>query len=217
MKKWLIGSLLLNALLLLLIVGYGYHKRENIIQKIIEKNQKAKIVIFGNSHTARGDWSVLLKRFDVKRSGHGGFSSAQLCRLIQEDIIRFEPIICFVQMGGNDIHSKNFSADTVISNFSKLVTRLREHDIKPVVQSLFYRTNDVTYNHTVDTLNSMLIEFCRSNNVNFLDINSSLNANGPDTENYVEDGIHLSKKGYKIWAKEVGQYLEKRELVQTFI
>lgn len=207
MKKVLIVSLVLNILFVFLFASYVYKHREETIQKILHKKQHATIVMFGDSHVANGNWSFLLKRYDIKRSGHGGFTSEQLLNLINEDVIKYNPEICFFQLGGNDIRSKGYSIYSVTENFSRLITCLQNHNIKPVAQSLFFRLEDNLYNSVVDSINHRLLTLCRERNIDYLDINSDLNDDGINADHFEMDGTHLSKSGYKVWSTNLRKYL----------
>lgn len=198
-------------LFVILFAAYLYKHREETAQKIIRKKHHATIVMFGDSHTANGNWSFLLKRFDVKRSGHGGFTSGQLVNLLDKDVIQYKPELCFFQLGGNDIRSEGFSMDTVVENFSRLISLVQKHDIKPVAQSLFYRLDDKNYNAIVDSLNHRLVIQCQNQKVDYLDINSRLNVNGLNPDYFNPDGIHLNKEGYKLWAKDIRNYLSSHK------
>ena len=214
-NRLLIFSLLLNAIFLIFLIQYAITHRENIVQKIIDSKHTANIVLFGDSHIARGPWFSMLKRFDVKCSGYGGFTSEQLKYLVKNSVIDYRPEICFIQCGGNDINDKCFSYISVINNYEEIIDSLTLHKITPVAQSLFYRYKNPEYNTIVDSLNLLLVKLTKEKNVDYLNINKDLiDSNGLRKELTVE-GIHLNKEGYKIWGEKIKSYLREKSEIDS--
>ncbi len=83
MKKYVYkASLILNGIFIILFILLGLKFKEEIIQKLINKKEKATIVLFGDSIIKGGKWNDLLGRSDVKNSGFGGFTTSHLRWLI---------------------------------------------------------------------------------------------------------------------------------------
>lgn len=206
-KPILILSLSLNFVFVFFVIYFVINNRESLTQKWIEKKGKATIVMFGDSHTARPDWNVLLSRKDVKRSGYGGFTSEQLAFRVYNDVIQYHPQICFIQCGGNDLNSIFYSADNVILNISNIIDSLKAHTIVPVVQSLFHRHNNTAYNTNVEKMNDLLQNLAIEQGVIYLDIDQFLiDENGLRKELTV-DNIHFNDQGYLIWVEQVEIFL----------
>ncbi|MEZ5195580.1 MAG: GDSL-type esterase/lipase family protein [Bacteroidales bacterium] len=206
-KALLFISLGLNIVFLFLVFHYSINNRESLMQKWIEKKEKATIVMFGDSHTARPDWNVLLSRCDIKRSAYGGFTSEQLLFRIQSDVIRYQPKICFVQCGGNDINSACFSAEEVVRNLQQIINILQANKIVPVVQSLFHRNNNPEYNKKVEKLNDFIQELAMDKNVQYLNIDKFLIDKNGLKKDLTVDNIHLNAKGYDIWVGQLKAFL----------
>ena len=133
------------------------HYKEDIYQKIINYTNKADIVMFGDSHTAGGEWNLLIG-YSVKRLGWGGYTSDQLRELIKKTI-EYNPKYVFILCGGNDNGSRCFSIDNVIENYTIMADTLRNHNIKPVFQKLFYQVSNPEFNAIIDTINKRLFDY----------------------------------------------------------
>ena len=208
-KTILYFSLILNAIFLLVAIYFVLNNVESLNQKWIDKKGKATIVMFGDSHTARADWNMLLSRYDIKKSGYGGFTSEQLLFRIRQDVIQYQPQICFIQCGGNDINSDCFSNEKVIQNLSSIIDSLNANSIKPVLQSLFHRYGNPGYNEKVEVLNGLLQTLAFSKSVDYLDIDNFLIDEFGLKKDLTIDKIHLNEKGYGVWSDQIKNYYEE--------
>ena len=75
-------SLLLNIILLVVIFAGAFRIREHLYQKWIKSKGTATMVMFGDSHTSRGNWNFTIKNETVLRLGFNGFTSDQLTGLL---------------------------------------------------------------------------------------------------------------------------------------
>jgi len=208
-KVILIFSILLNISLIFSIGFVANHYKENIYQKIIDKKHKADIVMFGDSHTAGGKWNSLITDYSVKRLGWGGFTSDWLRGLINK-AIEYKPEYVFILCGGNDVGQRCFKIDNVITNYKIMADTLRKHNIKPVFQKLFYQVKNQKYNNIVDTINIKLENYCKQENIEFLDITKGLNEGHHLNIDVCRDGnVHLNERGYIIWAKHLNEFLKR--------
>ena len=79
----------------------------------------------------------------------------------------------------------------------------------PVIK--FIRNWKVLY--VVDTANTLIENYIISqNNITFIDIfHPMLNKEGkPRTELFIDDMLHMNRKGYKIWRKKLKRHLIKK-------
>ncbi len=208
-RKFLYFSVAVNFLLILMFLIYAANHREGIIQKIIKYKNNATVIMFGDSHIARGDWCLLLNRFDVLRLGYGSFTSEQLKDRLKGSLDNNDAEIFFIQCGGNDINSRCYSRELTIKNIETIIDEIKSQNITPIVQSLFHRYNDPKYNAEVDSLNILLAQLASEEMIGFLNINMSLIANHNLKNNLGQDNIHLSENGYRIWAGIIKDYLDK--------
>jgi len=192
-----------------MVIIYATNHRKEIIQKTIRYRNNATLIMFGDSHTARGDWCFLLNRYDVLNNGYSSYTSEQLLNILRTTLNEYNVEYCFVQCGGNDINSWCYDRENTLKNLTFMVEEIIAQDITPVIQSLIYRCHDPNYNSKVDSLNILLARLASERKVAFIDINKDLTANKGSKYNFGKDNIHLSKSGYKIWAGMVKDYLEE--------
>lgn len=231
------------VLLLLLLAGFSYpqvnqkktaatkptYRNNPIYQQQIElydvyKTSQADIVMLGDSRTQGADWSELLNRKGV--AGRG----------IESDVLegyanrmyyvhKLKPKICFVSGGINDLYSGVYTVEQVYQLFINIISELKTRKIIPVIEATIYAGKDwgKNWNLTpadnrgrnidIAKLNSMLSDYAKRNNIDFLDLNPRLA--GSDNflrTNYTWDGIHFKAAAYKIWAEEVDKLLRKYKL-----
>jgi lysophospholipase L1-like esterase len=208
-SKYLKISLILNFIFILIIILLSY----KYVQKSIDRtflDKDIEIVMFGNSITAWGEWETLLDRNDLLTSGFPGYTSSHLKLLIANNVIKYNPVICFIMVGINDIQL-GIPMHLIKSNYISMLEDLKKNRITPVVESVLYAVDNPEINNEVDSLNRFLIDYCNTNNIDYLDINTKLSTSNGLKPEYSTDGIHLNKKAYDIWAQEIKRFLNSIE------
>lgn len=206
-KKLLLFSVIMNGILILLFLLLSIKYKDKIIEMMISQTGNTKIVMFGNSLTAQGNWNTLLRRSDIKNSGFNGYTTSHFVTLINSHVIDQKPKICFLEGGINDI-MVGIPLKRIKSNFTELIDKLLENNIVPVVQSTLYQENNPQSKIQIDNLNNFLVQYCKSNDIIYLDINSKLSTNTGLKPEYSVDGTHINKEAYEIWAIEIKSVLE---------
>lgn len=200
-------SLLLNVIFILCFLVISIKYKEQIQQKWIDQKGKAEIVMFGDSHIKSGNWSTLLNQRDVKNSGYTGFTTLYLKSGIKKKVINFQPKICIIEAGINDLMI-GVPLQSTKSNFQIIVETLIANNITPVVTSVFYTENNNVINLKVDSLNIFLENYCKQKNIKFLDINVKFSEKNKLSPKFSEDGIHLTKEAYFVWAEEINSIIK---------
>ncbi len=203
------ASLILNGVFIILFILLGLKFKEKIIQKLIDKKEKATIVQFGDSIIKGGKWNDLLDRKDIKNSGFGGFTTSHLRWLIQKNVIEFDPEICFIEGGINDI-GVGIPLERIKINYKSLIDTLISNDIIPIVQSTLYQVDNPDSKIMVDSLNNFLIDYCNQKSIRYLDINSKLSTDTGLKPEYSTDGTHINGNAYLIWANEIKEALKRQ-------
>jgi lysophospholipase L1-like esterase len=207
------GSLILNGIfiisLLILIVKF----KEKINLKLFDK-KKAKIVMFGDSLTKICKWEDVLNRNDIKNSGVGGTTTSDFVGLIHQNVIAYQPEICFIEGGINDM-VVGISLDRIKRNYKSLIDTLVANGITPVVQSTLYQEDNPTSKILVDSLNNFLMDYCSIRGLYYLDINSKLSNDKGLKPEYSENGTHITEKAYAVWGKEINALLHQIESKET--
>ena len=160
-----------------------------------------RIVMLGDSITARADWSELLSRWDVANRGVGGDTTKGFINRLS-DIYELSPEICFIMVGINDLQI-GLSVSKIFMNYTEILKKLKSKGITPIIQSTLYvsetEPNWSLINNKVDDLNKMLKEYALKEGMMFLDVNSELSRGGVLDSIYTYDGVHLSCNGYIKW------------------
>ncbi len=201
-----------------------YNRRIELFK--LYKIRKVDIVMLGNSLTEGVDWSELLGRFSVANRGiTGDILEGYLNRM--KYVYNLHPKVCFIEGGINDIYNWT-PVKEIFEQYKKVIAILLQHNIIPVIQSTLYSAEfwgekwilnhnpnlkpaevNKGRNNEVKKLNSLLREYARKNGIIFIDMNKKMTSRGFLKRSLTWDGVHLTARGYKIWAEEVNKVLIK--------
>lgn len=173
--------------------------------------KRAGIVMLGDSITERVNWNELLDRTDIANRGiNSDVTEGFLNRL--DHVYRLNPKACFIMGGVNDVSWVRTT--DIFENYKKIVQQLKEHDIVPIIQSTLYTTGpgSALKNKNIAGLNRMLKKFAQEESVEYIDVNRVLSKDGQLANEYTSDGIHLTAKGYQVWAQEISIVMQKYDL-----
>lgn len=189
---------------------FWYHEDlERLEREILSLEEDPKMVFYGSSSfTLWNDLTEIFKEYKPVNLGFGG-STLGACTWffdrVFENIKKPEAIVVYA--GDNDL-GDNRHPEEVVLFFENLLAKIREKygnipctyiSIKPSI-SRWYLSDSIRYT------NSNIKELClKDENFHFVNIyEDMLDANGyPDEKYFVQDGLHLSKKGYKLWAQKM--------------
>ena len=168
-----------------------------------EYNNEYRVVMLGDSITADVEWNELLGISSIANRGIGGDTTYGFCKRL-ETIYQLNPEICFIMGGINDIFS-GVPVDKILKNMKKIIEGLKENNIRPIVQSTLYVSQEVSFwkrkNKFVNELNNGLNNICIENDIMFIDINKKLSEAGKLKNEYTYDGVHLLGTGYREWGR----------------
>jgi len=166
--------------------------------------------MFGDSYTEGGKWNSLIHKHSVLRFGWCGFTSEQLSRIIGR-VVDYKPHFVFILCGNNDIGSRCFNIDNVITNYKIIADTLENHNITPVFQKLLYQHNRPDFNIIIDSINQRLLEFCNNEHIEFINITEGMMDSTGLKVSLTKDWVHLNNNGYKIWADKLNEYLKNKK------
>lgn len=158
----------------------------------------------------KGVGGELLGRNDVIKRGFRGFTTSQYRWIIKDSVLNYKPEICFISGGINDFGAGIPLKRTKL-NYKTLLETLVSNGVEPIVQSTLYQENNPESKVLVDSLNSYLIDYCRLNNIHFLDINSKLSTEKGLKPAYSRDGTHLKSKAYVVWCNDISKLLSEND------
>jgi lysophospholipase L1-like esterase len=242
---WFIGLAVANvvSLILLLIVSFRYQVPQKVLNKLGIMDYKISriypgyginniasltyghknidVVMIGDSITYGGNWNLLLNNEKIANLGINGDSTGGVLNRL-EDVYFLEPEMCFIMIGINDFQG-NRQVEDVLINYRKIVTELKTHKIRVIIQSVLhlgekYYINRILgknkndwkeINEKVKNLNGKLEKMALELEVEFIDINAGLSLDNILVEKYGdESGLHLSIDGYKKWAEIIKPIIE---------
>ena len=179
--------------------------------------ESTDIVMLGNSLTEfGGDWNQLLRTENVRNRGIMGDTAEGMYHRLNQ-ILPGHPKALFLMCGVNDL-SHGLTPQQIFNRIKRLIDTIRRESpsTKLYVQSclpinettgrwklLIGKTDDVPQ------LNRLIEEYCRQNNVTFINLFDKFTRHGTNSMRLelTVDGIHLSKVGYKIWSFELRRYV----------
>lgn len=167
------------------------------------------LVFIGDSLTELYDWQ---KRFPEYRITNLGISGEPVESLLdRRDRIRasiYEPDFIFLMTGINNMAIEQYD---ITSPYREIVRNLSTWYKKSivVVQSILPVTLEWISNNAIRDTNLHLEQIAREFSAEYLDIyNLFIDSKGnPKNEYFQDDGVHLTCKGYDVWANEVERFL----------
>lgn len=180
-----------------------------------------KIIMLGNSLIRHGNWSNLLNRNDVINRGISGDCLPCMCERLKY-LKGLNAKIWFVEGGINDLPSRTPS--TLFENYKSIIDFVKSENAIPVINLVVYLSPKAgkTYpsrieykkiNSMISELNTMLIEYAKSNNIEYIDLNSIVaDKNDVLKDEFTTDGVHLTEKVYDKWSKMICYILKKNKI-----
>jgi lysophospholipase L1-like esterase len=175
----------------------------------------------------------------ILNKGIGGNNTNDLLKRIERDVLAQKPDLVILMAGTNDMinSQKLISYNQFEQNFRLITDALNASKIPIVIMSpppvdtgyLFKRHDRNLYdqdpNLRIDSIRSILRELATSQNIGFIDINSLFRRKGSPSREAsslivnsanmgIEDGVHPTREGYYLIAKEVYSYLKDHDLLK---
>ena len=188
----------------------------NEFKKLDEKNfpEKEKILFTGSSSIRF--WESLDEDMAPLKTLNRGFGGAHISHVIyhfNEIIKPYNPKAIVFFCGTNDLTALKTPEETV-HDFKKFYSLIRNQfgnikvymiGIKPSVDRFYLDEEEKIFNNSIKLLAS------EDAYLEYIDVwDSMLNEDGSRMpELYVEDGLHMNKKGYEVWTKLVRKSLLK--------
>ena len=217
MKKLLVLSLALNALVAAAVAWFGFGPgRTALLGSFLEKHQARlvssfeafplvpdDIVFLGDSITEGGPWEELFPDLRVRNRGVGGDTSeGVLARL--EQVSRATPAKVFLLIGTNDLF-RGDSEDEIVANITEILDRLKQEtpDTEVYLQSVLPRAP--SFRATIEALNARLAEVALEHGSAWVDLYPAFldPETGGIRAELSNDELHLLGPGYALWKEQV--------------
>jgi len=192
------------------------NRYKNDVEKLYTKEYNfspgKKLVVFAGSSSIRmwKDVQDYFPAYNVINNGFGGSHYSDLIYFYDQLILKQKPDILFIYEGDNDIASHK--KPSKVSKEAKLLVEKVKTDMpetriviispKPCIKRWELRKDYAK-------LNKRLNKLAKKDDLGFADVWSAmLDDNGVVFQDiFIEDGVHMNKKGYDIWAKVIEPYL----------
>jgi lysophospholipase L1-like esterase len=186
-----------------------------ILQDSLIKN-RSDIILFTGSSSIRM-WTDLEKDFaneNVLNRAFGGSTMRDLLYFASQVIVPYNPKTIFIYEGDNDLSFTNATYKQILASADSLLTIIRTKlpatvkvyfiSAKPSVARWHLKDRYVQFNKELQTWSYT------KKNVYFIDIWSKmLNADTSLRKDlFIEDGLHMNRKGYDIWRDALQQYVK---------
>ena len=213
-----------QVVMVLLLLFVGPLKAQEIsrfqgeVDKLIAGDSaidKKNIILFTGSSSIRV-WTSLktdFPKYNVLNRGFGGSEMADLIHFADKLIMPYRPKQIFIYEGDNDINAGK-SAGEILHEADKLLSLIRKKlprkvevvfiSAKPSLKRWQLKDKYLDYNRKLELWTK------QQGNVAFIDVwTPMLNTDGNVLNDlFIEDGLHMNKKGYEIWAKVIGPYIK---------
>ena len=172
------------------------------------------LIVFTGSSSIRM-WRDLADDFSshtVINRGFGGSQMSDLLHYADELILRHRPAKVFIYEGDNDIAAGK-KAGRILRDAKNLQQRI--HNALPDTELYFLAAKPSLarweLKEQYEALNRRLARYAdKTDGVTFVDVwTPMLGADGrvlPDI--FIDDGLHMNRKGYDIWKEVIGPYVE---------
>lgn len=187
---------------------------DSLKKLVVERKPDVKTILFTGSSSIRM-WSDIQEYFPDKNiinTGFGGSVMSELLFYLDDIVIHYEPDQIFIYEGDNDV-AIGKKPYLILREAKKLVHKLNSSlpDVPVVFISPKPSLARWELRETYMKLNDRLERYAeRHDQVDFINIwPFMLGQNGtPVKDLYIEDGLHMSKEGYNIWAREIIRYFK---------
>ncbi len=192
------------------------NRYKNDVEKLYTKeynfNPDKKLVVFAGSSSVRmwKDVQDYFPAYNVINNGFGGSHYSDLIYFYEQLILKQKPDILFIYEGDNDIanHKKPSKVSKEAKSLiEKIQVDMPETRIVIVSPKPCIKRWELREDYT--KLNKRLYKLSKKNDIGFADVwTAMLDDEGVVFQDiFIEDGVHMNKKGYDIWAKVIGAYL----------
>jgi lysophospholipase L1-like esterase len=131
----------------------------------------------------------------IENKGINGDSTSGMVNRFKSSVVPERPDYVVIMGGLNDLFTRISSKD-IYANLVKLVQMTREIGATPIVLSTTPVQGSNDFNNQIMVLNTEVSEYCKSENVIFIDLFTKLLDGEMLAVEYSNDGVHLSDRGY---------------------
>lgn len=178
---------------------------------------KRKLMFIGDSLTEFYDWNKRFPQDEVFNLGISGETVEELYERLPRVMSKInEADFIFIMTGINNIAMEDFDVLGAYRGIIKTLTSTYKNSTV-VVQSTLPVALYWIDNRLIKSINMTLKEISEKYKAEYLDI-YSLFIDENDKANrlcLLDDGVHISDKGYEVWSQAVEEYLKNKVTVSS--
>ncbi len=172
--------------------------------------KRLTLLFLGDSLTEFFDWERRFPEHEIHNLGVAGETVQGLLRRLARVLsYPVSPDVVFVMTGANNIAMEDFS---IVDSYREAVERIRSGfpGARVVVQSVLPFDMSWVDNRVIQRINSSLEDIAAERGAEYLDVfRLFVDSKGrPIDGHLLDDGVHISDKGYAVWADAVGRFLK---------
>jgi lysophospholipase L1-like esterase len=178
-------------------------------------NNNKKLVLFTGSSSIRmwNDVQSVYPDYNVINNGFGGSHFSDLIFYYDKLIALHNPDILFIYEGDNDVASGK-NPENIVQEAKKLIGMIRRDLPRTKIVLISPKPSIARWNlkNEYEILNRQLEKLAKRNRmVDFADVwKAMVDENGEVYKDiFIDDNLHLNEKGYEIWGKVIGEFLEE--------
>lgn len=149
-------------------------------------------------------WNKYFKPMGAVNFGMAGDRTEHLLwRITEGGQLRVNPRVVVLQIGTNNIHTKEYSSEQIAEGVKRILDEIREQlpDTKILLLGLLPRSWGEWDGANVLDINSIISGYADKEHIFYFDPGAEL-PNARDTALF-RDGIHLTPEGYEVFSKEL--------------
>ncbi len=193
-------------------------RQNSFNQRVSEVGKKAQVIFIGDSITqgwegeGKDIWAENFAKFDAVNLGIGGDRTQHvLWRLENGNLAGISPKAAVVMIGTNNSNGEDNTAEQIADGVRAIVKKLRTAlpSTKVLLLPIFPRgENPNPQRGKILQVNQIIQKLVDGDNILWVDFGHKfLNEAGQIPRDLMPDYLHLSKKGYQIWADELAKPL----------
>lgn len=172
-------------------------------------------VIFMGSSSIRG-WETLYEDFpdmNVVRRGYGGSQISDAIYYVDRIVVPYHPTAIVLYAGDNDIGGKG--ADVVVADFKEFVQTVHSYIGPRAIYFISIKPSILRWKlwPEMQKANAAIEQWAATQDaVYYIDIATPmLGEDGkPRPELFVEDGLHMTREGYKVWTGVIKPMIKRK-------
>src|SRR5436190_8442196 len=199
----------------------GWQNRQELLNKRArDAGEKAQVIFIGDSITQAWEgegkevWQENYASLNAVNLGIGGDRTQHvLWRLEHGNIDGLKPKAAIVMIGTNNSNGEDNTVEQIAEGVQAIVKKLRERlpDAKVLLCAIFPRgENPNPQRGKILQVNQIIHKLADGQNVIWVDFGHKfLNEQGQIAREIMPDYLHLSPKGYEIWAESLERPLNR--------